>query len=438
MTSITNKSAHSAVSASLKSADMSVIKNHSNMNESDLQAETIEIIPELPTFNDSEDDQFSEYEDDDETSAAIERRNPFNLNMMDDDDDEAEPFDEYAYQVMSNHNEPQTIWFDNSQLKSLPMNSSIGDYSRSSNSSNNSSSDVILIDDDNSDDEFNENSNGGLTHEPSNGSTEQKMYSCNICHSKLSSSYNLKRHMMIHTGEKPFECEICKRRFREQSDLRKHKKVHNNDTQSKCSACNRYPPASRHSSKCIACEKQEAAAKLYQESLADDLVPRIDANNKKSFICKYCDRSFGSSSNLKRHIMIHTGEKPFTCSECSRPFREMSTLKKHLITHRRQNGFNSGSSNLKQNPIETGQQLMSTVPSSKPTQLTQSLHKCPLCKTICRGTENLMNHITTVHRPTSAKSNASSEIRVRKFSKSPPPLIPINKAVFKYLNSKRI
>lgn len=119
---------------------------------------------------------------------------------------------------------------------------------------------------------------------------------------------------IVFVGEKPFECDICKRRFREQSDLRKHKKVHNNDTKSKCSACNRYPPASRHSSKCIACEKQEAAAKLYQESLvADDLVPRIDANNKKSFICKYCDRSFGSSSNLKRHIMIHTGEKKILC-----------------------------------------------------------------------------------------------------------------------------
>lgn len=135
-------------------------------------------------------------------------------------------------------------------------------------------------------------------------------------------------------------------------------------------------------------------------------------------------------------MLIFVGEKPFTCSECSRPFREMSTLKKHLITHRRQNGFNSGNSNLKPNFIETGQQL--TTPPSKPTQLTQSLHKCPLCKTICRGTENLMNHITSVHRPTSAKSNASSEIRVRKFSKSPPPLIPINKAVFNYLNSKRI
>ena len=107
-----------------------------------------------------------------------------------------------AYQVMSNHSEPQTIWFDNSQLKTIPLNSSMGD-----------GSDVILIDDDDDndngdggaaddddDDDFNENSNGGLTHEPSDNLTEQKMYSCDICHSKLSSSYNLKRHKMIHSG----------------------------------------------------------------------------------------------------------------------------------------------------------------------------------------------------------------------------------------------
>lgn len=97
-----------------------------------------------------------------------------------------------AYQVMSNHSEPQTIWFDNSQLKSLPLNSSTGD------------SDVILIDDDDSDDDddFIENNNGGLSYEPSDNSGDQKIYSCDICHSKLSSSYNLKRHMMIHTGIK--------------------------------------------------------------------------------------------------------------------------------------------------------------------------------------------------------------------------------------------
>lgn len=98
-----------------------------------------------------------------------------------------------AYQVMSNHSEPQTIWFDNSQLKSLPLNITRGD------------NDVILINDDDSGDDFNENSNGGLTHEPSDNSTDQKIYSCDICHSKLSSSYNLKRHMMIHTGTRQYK-----------------------------------------------------------------------------------------------------------------------------------------------------------------------------------------------------------------------------------------
>lgn len=247
------------------------------------------------------------------------------------------------------------------------------------------------------------------------------------------------------TGEKPFECDICKRRFREQSDLRKHKKVHNNATTARCTVCNRNQPSSRHSTKCVSCEKQETT-KSYHVSISDDLAPRtIDANNKKAFVCKYCDRAFGSSSNLKRHVMIHTGEKPFTCPDCKRPFREMSTLKKHLITHRKQNGFNSSTA-FKSMALTDSRRSPSAMPTmSKPaaTQFQQSLHKCPLCKTICRGTENLMNHITSVHRPNSnAKSNESSENTTRKLAKSPPPLIPIksvlNKTAFNYMNAKRI
>lgn len=94
-----------------------------------------------------------------------------------------------AYQVLSNHNEPQAIWFDNSELKSLPEAED---------------SDVILIDDDDGDDGNGGNDSSGdfdnsLTHEPSDtnsSSGEQRLYTCGICESKLSSSYNLKRHHM--------------------------------------------------------------------------------------------------------------------------------------------------------------------------------------------------------------------------------------------------
>lgn len=106
MTSIANKNAYNAVSASLKLSDKSVINKHSNsvMCESganvaavsasavELQAETIEVVPEIPTFNDSG-DEFSEYSDENDMA------NSFNLNNMDDDDDDDEPFDEYGKKI---------------------------------------------------------------------------------------------------------------------------------------------------------------------------------------------------------------------------------------------------------------------------------------------------------------------------------------------------
>lgn len=105
MTSIANKSAYSAVSASLKLADKSVINKHSTsaMCESgaaELQAETIEVVPELPTLGDDDSgDEFSEYSDENDIAMAASRHS-FRLNNMgDDDDDDEEPFDEYGKKI---------------------------------------------------------------------------------------------------------------------------------------------------------------------------------------------------------------------------------------------------------------------------------------------------------------------------------------------------
>lgn len=129
----------------------------------------------------------------------------------------------------------------------------------------------------------------------------------------------------------------------------------------------------------------------------------------------------------------------------------MSTLKKHMITHRKQNGF---SPTVKVKPLstlmDTSQPKAKPKPTPAPTPLSSALlHKCPFCKTLCKGTEALMNHITSVHRPNAAaKINNNNNnydndpshrmMGHRKHTKSPPPLIPINKAAFNYLNAKRI
>ena len=47
-------------------------------------------------------------------------------------------------------------------------------------------------------------------------------HNCLECGQKFNSSYNLKRHMIVHTGEKPFACEKCDIRFSQKSNLMIH------------------------------------------------------------------------------------------------------------------------------------------------------------------------------------------------------------------------
>lgn len=237
--------------------------------------------------------------------------------------------------------------------------------------------------------------------------------------------------------------------------------------------CHKNPPSATNATKCSSCESAEAAQKT-QELAMEQIIPRFDGN-KKAFVCNFCDRVFGSSSNLKRHIMIHTGEKPFTCNICQRSFREMSTLKKHSFTHRNHMAalaavmptLRAPSPPLKcyvcpKSFIDANQFKQHVLSHSdaqhdlpeitmKPVMLNSKIyhHKCPKCNEIFYESSKLMLHICSVHSKVNGASTTTATTvtataaattlmktvpkamtSLRKPASSPPPLIPINRTTF--------
>ena len=50
---------------------------------------------------------------------------------------------------------------------------------------------------------------------------------------------------------------------------------------------------------------------------------------EKPFSCRFCKKTFRTSSLKNRHELLHTGEKPHSCQICGKKFRVQSNMKVH-------------------------------------------------------------------------------------------------------------
>ena len=110
---------------------------------------------------------------------------------------------------------------------------------------------------------------------------KRTQHECDVCEKRFRDSYNLKKHVHIHTNEKPYECDVCEKRFRESGHLQYHMRIH---------------------------------------------------AHEKAYECDECETRFSQSGNLKRHTRIHTNEKPHKCDVCDKAFSQSGHLKRHKRT----------------------------------------------------------------------------------------------------------
>lgn len=73
---------------------------------------------------------------------------------------------------------------------------------------------------------------------------------------------------------------------------------------------------------------EEAKEKVPILSSSDAKKPK---NALRKYECSFCSRNFGWSTDLKRHILTHTGERPFHCKLCDATFTRNFLLQKHVL-----------------------------------------------------------------------------------------------------------
>ncbi|CAN9505452.1 unnamed protein product [Ophioblennius macclurei] len=108
-----------------------------------------------------------------------------------------------------------------------------------------------------------------------------KIHICEHCSASFRSSYHLRRHVLIHTGERPFRCSQCNMSFIQKYLLQRHEKIH---------------------------------------------------SGEKPFSCDQCNMRFIQKYHMERHKRTHSGEKPYRCETCQQYFSRTDRLLKHKRT----------------------------------------------------------------------------------------------------------
>ncbi|KAM9349913.1 uncharacterized protein ABDE67_009629 [Symphorus nematophorus] len=132
-------------------------------------------------------------------------------------------------------------------------------------------------------------------------------YPCPVCGKKFYQKTYLKWHLYKHTGQEPYLCDTCGKGWPSAAQLKLHMIQHTEERPFKCEDCG-------------VCYKRESHLIAHRRAKHIQLRP---------FVCEVCSKAFRLNNELKKHMMVHTGERPFTCPRCGKTFTRKYRLREH-------------------------------------------------------------------------------------------------------------
>ncbi|CAD6998261.1 unnamed protein product [Ceratitis capitata] len=257
---------------------------------------------------------------------------------------------------------------------------------------NNSSNEIVVLNSDDENVEFVDEQDKRLELRWEDLVRREKgrqFFECYLCGKKVQSSYNLRRHMMIHTGERPFACDMCDRRFREFSDLKKHRRRHSNEPNFVCMVCRVKPPMIQDPTRCSDCDSKTIA------TTAATVRPQYSATPPSSPEKPQSPLTPTPPPQLPPLIA-----KPLLPTERIHDFSEATTITTAITTLRNNNNTTI---TLTSKPQPTSGAV--SPKRSKSTPLLQSdlpslvPINAPITLNYKSGTHSLLDNIPAVHRP---------------------------------------
>ncbi|XP_037027749.1 uncharacterized protein LOC119068311 isoform X1 [Bradysia coprophila] len=160
-----------------------------------------------------------------------------------------------------------------------------------------------------------------IFHDPSFSLTIRK-YHCKICGASVLGKENITKHAaQMHDGKGAYQCQFCKKFFLRLNYLEMHRTY----------GCSANPQRARPL--CDFCGRkfcQPQKLKVHIKRMHSDM-----ADVLRDFQCKLCSKLLGSRAALQRHSKeVHSRNSAVvSCPRCQKLFQNRSNLKIHMLTH---------------------------------------------------------------------------------------------------------